>query len=379
MSFGGPIAHLGYFHDEFVRRRQWLSEQDYADCVSLAQFLPGPSSSQVGFAIGARRRGLWGGVAAWCGFTLPSAMLMAAAATALISANVEVASQWLRGISLMTLAVVVHALWYMARTFWGTRVSLAIGLVSALYLWWHQGVVAQFLVLLGGGLLGALLLKTQQELKQNVEASSLSQVLSSYRPTVVGVLLFALLLLMSLSGGASTSDDLWRFALRFYRIGATVFGGGHVVLPLLSTEFVQSGEMSVSQFETLYGLAQALPGPLFAVASGIGVILAPKASIAYAAAAVVAMFLPGVLLMASLRPVWQTIRNNALLSKWATGVNAASVALLVSVFFNSNLVTVVVSWREVLFTLVVLGILVKKVMPNWLLVPLSAVVGHYVF
>lgn len=378
-SFGGPIAHLSYFHDEFVRRRQWLSQQEYADCISLAQFLPGPSSSQVGFAIGMRRSGLVGGIAAWCGFTLPSALLMVAAASLLIVAPGDQVASWLRGIKVMTVAVVIHALWSMGRTFWNTKVALAIGCVTAACLWWQQGSDTQILMLVGGGVVGAVLLKNEPHPRCAAPDATVAEGRFQHLSVVLGLFVFALLLVMSLSDVTEAGHDVLHLMLRFYRIGATVFGGGHVVLPLLSSEFIASSELSVGQFDALYGMAQALPGPLFAVASGIGVMLAPHERVFYAAAALVGMFLPGVLLMASLQPVWQNLRRHAVLSRWASGVNAASVSLLVAVFYHSDLLTTAASWREIVAVAVILAVIVKKMMPNWLLLPLSAVAGHYLF
>ncbi|MBM4250636.1 MAG: chromate efflux transporter [Deltaproteobacteria bacterium] len=378
-SFGGPIAHLSYFHDEFVRRRQWLSQQEYADCISLAQFLPGPSSSQIGFAIGRHRSGLRGGIAAWCGFTLPSALLMVAAASLLIVAPGDQVAPWLHGIKVMTVAVVLHALWSMGRTFWNTPVALGIGCVTAACLWWQQGSDTQILMLVGGGVVGAMLLPNKPDPSGTAPDAAGPVGRSPSIAVVFCLCAFALLLVLSVCNVAEASHGVARLVLRFYRIGATVFGGGHVVLPLLRTEFVASGDLSVSQFDALYGMAQALPGPLFAVASGIGVMLAPHERALYAAAALVGMFLPGGLLMASLQPVWQNLRRHALLSRWATGVNAASVSLLVAVFYHSDLLTTTSSWREVVAVAVILAVLVKKMVPNWLLLPLSAVAGHYLF
>ena len=379
-SFGGPIAHLAYFHDEFVRRRQWLNQREYADCVSLAQFLPGPSSSQVGFAIGLRRGGLIGGLAAWLGFTLPSAVLMALAATLLVSRADLGNLKWLLGINLLTLAVVLHALWSMARTFWSSKEAVVIGLASVVALWWYQGITVQIAALVLGGVIGVFFLKSGGQPKSSEsEVTPVASLSPELHRSLGGLAVFIALFLAILVGSSLIGVDLARFALRLFRIGATVFGGGHVVLPLMSGEFVATGEVDADQFDALYGLAQALPGPLFAIASGVGVLLAPSSWIWYAIVAVVAVFLPGLTLMSSLLPFWLNLRGIKALIKWTDGVNAASVGLLISVFHHSSLVATVKGWPEMVVVGLLFGAITKKVMPTWLLLPISAVVGLILF
>jgi chromate transporter len=327
-SFGGPIAHLGYFRREFVAKRNWLGEDEYANLLALCQFLPGPASSQVGFCLGLQRAGWLGGLAAWCGFTLPSALLMFLAghwAAALQSH--PLAQGALHGLQLAAVAVVAQAVWLMTRSLcpdWARRIAalLATGIALAL-----PGMAGQLLVLIFGVLFGLSVLSAPPVLPQ---APVRGKIWRADFALIVTIFL-ALLVVAFL---APQTGWLALFAA-FYRAGAFVFGGGHVVLPLLNDAVVAPGWVSPSLFLAGYGAAQALPGPLFTVAAFFGTIasVGPHGALG-AAIATIAIFLPGLLLVAACLPYWQAIRHHHRVAAALKGVNAAVVGLLVAALVN---------------------------------------------
>ncbi|HTJ90870.1 MAG TPA: chromate efflux transporter [Acidocella sp.] len=323
-SFGGPVAHLGYFRREFVAKRGWVTEEEYANLLALCQFLPGPASSQVGFCLGLQRAGWRGGLAAWCGFTLPSALLMFLAghwAAALQSHSL--ARGALHGLQLAAVAVVAQAVWLMTRSLCPDlprRIAalLATGIALAL-----PGTFGQILVLLFGALFGLTVLPA-------VTAPSPPPAGGTIRRANFAVLVAIFLILLCLAFLAPKTGWLALFAA-FYRAGALVFGGGHVVLPLLKDAVVTPGWISPSLFLAGYGAAQALPGPLFTVAAFFGTIasVGPQGVLG-AAIATVAIFLPGLLLVAACLPYWQAIRRHPRIAATLNGVNAAVIGLLVT-------------------------------------------------
>ncbi|HEY1855876.1 chromate efflux transporter [Acidocella sp.] len=327
-SFGGPIAHLGYFRREFVDRRRWVSEEEYANLLALCQFLPGPASSQVGFCLGLQRAGWLGGLAAWCGFTLPSALLMFLAghwAAALQSHPITRGA--LHGLQLAAVAVVAQAVWLMARSLCpdlARRITalLATGIALAL-----PGTTGQLLVLIFGTLFGLTFLPAPPALSQAPGPGKIRRTAS----ILIATIFLALLLVAFL---APKTGWLALFAA-FYRAGALVFGGGHVVLPLLKDAVVTPGWISPSLFLAGYGAAQALPGPLFTVAAFFGTIasVGPEGALG-AAIATIAIFLPGLLLAAACLPYWQAIRHHPRIAAALKGVNAAVVGLLVAALVN---------------------------------------------
>src|SRR5438876_1591432 len=286
-SFGGPVAHLGYFREEYVRRRKWLDEDAYADLVALCQFLPGPTSSQVGVAIGILRAGLPGAVAAWLGFTLPSAIALVAFAFGLQWLGVTDAG-WLHGLKIAAVAVVANAVWGMARSLAPDRERATLAIVSAIVVLAWPGAPGQILVIVLAGLIGWRLLggssgDTRVALPPTV----------SRRTAVASLaLFFGLLALLPLARQVVTSQALVVFD-SFFRVGSLVFGGGHVVLPLLQAEVVPPGWVTSEQFVAGYGAAQAVPGPLFTFAAYLGAVMGPRPNgVAGAALALMAIFLP---------------------------------------------------------------------------------------
>ncbi len=327
-SFGGPIAHLGYFRAEFVERRRWLSERAYVDLVALAQFLPGPASSQTGFAIGLMRGGRLGGLAAWAGFTLPSAILMLLFA---YGAGSLADSRWgvglLHGLKLVAVAIVAQAVMGMGRSLCPDRARASIATAALVLLLLAPGSLAQVGAIALGGVVGLALCRGGGD----AIADDLLMPVSRRLGIACLAAFFALLALsfVPISGG------LIALFAAFYRSGALVFGGGHVVLPLLRDAVVAPGWVSDSAFLAGYGAAQALPGPLFAFAAYLGAVAgSPPAGLVGALVALVAIFLPGVLLMMGALPFWHELRALPKAQAAMRGVNAAVVGLLGAALYN---------------------------------------------
>ncbi|SNR42738.1 chromate transporter [Haloechinothrix alba] len=331
-SFGGPVAHLGYFRDTFVSRRQWLSERAYADLVALCQFLPGPASSQVGMAIGLHRAGIGGLLAAWTAFTLPSAVALVAFAYGARAVGMDAGAGWIDGLKAAAVAVVAHAVLGMARNLTPDRERAAIavaGMVGALL---APTAIAQALVIVLAGIAGLLWLETPD---QRVDAQD-SFAVRIGRGTAAGCLVaFGALLAALPVLAAVTGDGIVRLVDSFYRAGSLVFGGGHVVLPLLQAETVRTGLVDNETFLAGYGAAQAVPGPLFTFAAYLGAFAetVPTAAIG-AAIALLAIFLPSALLVIGALPLWEQLRRNPLAQRALMGVNAGVVGLLAAALYT---------------------------------------------
>jgi chromate transporter len=328
--FGGPIAHIGYFREEFVVRRRWLDEQSYADLVGLCQFLPGPASSQVGFSIGLMRAGYRGGLAAWAGFTLPSAIALVLFAYGAGALGGPTGIGLLHGLKLVAVAIVAQAVWGMARTLCPDRQRASIAVVAALIILFSTASAAQITAIVMGGIAGLLLCRSgppQSLGRINVPVSRNVGLLAL---TTFFVLLAGLPVLRSL--GVSQGLALFE---AFYRSGALVFGGGHVVLPLLREAFVTPGWVSDDTFLAGYGAAQAIPGPLFTFAAYLGAVVRPSPhGVAGAALGLIGIFLPGMLILTGTLPFWDTFRKRASAQAMMRGVNAAVVGLLGAALYN---------------------------------------------
>jgi chromate transporter len=320
-SFGGPVAHLNYFRREFVEQRGWLTAADYAALVSLCQFLPGPASSQTGFCIGLRRAGWLGGLAAWVGFTLPSALLMYAFARNATWFNTSrLGHGLLHGLQLAAIAVVAQAVWVMARSLCPDSLRRALAVVALLVMAASPGAAGQMAVLVIGGLAGRYLLTPPP----NTPAEAAAVPLSHTGSICLGM--FFLLLAFALLFPAQGNLGLFN---AFYRTGALVFGGGHVVLPLLHGAIVNRGWVPEPLFLAGYGAAQAMPGPLFTFAAYLGALASTGSGGATGATiALVAIFLPGLLLVAVVLPIWNAVRQNPRTAAAVMGLNAAVVGLL---------------------------------------------------
>lgn len=350
-SFGGPVAHIGYFRREFVLRRQWLDESSFADLVALGQFLPGPASSQVGFAIGLSRAGWPGGLAAWCGFTLPSALLLFAFAFLSASLNGPAFASALHGLKLVAVAVVAQAVWGMARMLTPDARRMAIAIAGAAAVLLIGGAFGQIAAILLGAVAGLVFCR-------GLFAPVTGQVRTPISPAMGGVLLtvFVLLLLgLPLMAGQSPMIAVFE---AFYRSGALVFGGGHVVLPLLNDALVAPGRIAPEFFLAGYGAAQAVPGPLFTVAAYLGAKLthAPN-GVMGAGLALAGIFLPGLLVMAGALPFWDRFRTGVTAQAVMRGVNAAVVGLLAAALYDPLWKYAVLSWADVALVLAGLGLL----------------------
>lgn len=329
-SFGGPIAHLGYYRDEFVTRRKWLGEKAYADLVALCQFLPGPASSQFGMALGLQRAGLLGALAAWSAFTLPSALALMAFAYGLASHPSWADAGWVHGLKLAAVAVVAQAVWGMGRTLCPDRVRATLALAVAFAVLAVPSAGVQVLAILAGGLFGWRFLAPAAHEPHLPMAFPVSR-----RLGFALLAAFALLLVGLPVVAAATRNPTLEAFSAFYRAGALVFGGGHVVLPLLRSQVVPSGWVSNADFLAGYGAAQAVPGPLFTFAAFLGVVMkGPVGGWAGGLMCLVAIFLPAFLLIVGVLPFWERLRRYRAVAAAFNGVNAAVVGLLLAALYD---------------------------------------------
>lgn len=367
-SFGGPIAHLGYFRDELVLRRRWLDEAAYADLVALCQFLPGPASSQLGFALGMiRGGGLLGGLAAWAGFTLPSALALVAVALGAATFGGTGAEGLLHGLKLVAVAVVAQAVWGMARSLTPDRPRAGIALAAIMLVVVAGGAFGQIAALALGA--GAGLVLCREEAPIAVTTPVLAVPLSRRTGALLLAVFAALLVVPPLVAPALGMQGLAMFDA-FYRAGALVFGGGHVVLPLLQAEVVASGWVSPDDFLAGYGLVQAVPGPLFTFAAWLGAVMGPAPNgILGATIALGAVFLPGLLLVTGMLPFWDAFRRQAWAQAAMRGANAAVVGILGAALYSPVFTGAV--FTPVDFVLALTGFLLLTV---WRAPPLAVVI-----
>ena len=369
-SFGGPVAHLGYFRDEFVVRRRWLSERSYADLVALCQFLPGPASSQVGLALGLSRAGYRGALAAWAGFTLPSALILILFATSLAFQG-SLHAGVLQGLKVVAVAVVAQAVWGMARTLCPDRLRVTLMAASAVLVLLLPFIWSQPLVLLGAGLLGVLLIKPTTEEQQDDLPVRVSRRAGSLALGLFLVLLVGLPLLASLF-----PSQLLSIVDSFYRVGALVFGGGHVMLPLLEAETVQPGLLDIDTFLAGYGATQAIPGPLFTFAAFLGTAInTGLPSWLTGLVCLAAIFLPSFLLVVGALPFWAQLRHSPRTQAALAGINAAVVGLLLAALYQPVWSSAIKSSQDFALGLVALIALVFWKLPPWLVVLATAALG----
>lgn len=370
-SFGGPAAHLGYFRQEFVARRRWLSEQTYADLVAMCQFLPGPSSSQVGLAIGLIRGGYRGALAAWLGFTLPSAVLLMVVALSVLADARWLSGEVVHGLKIVAVAIVAQAVWGMAQTLCRGPQRLLIMALAALATGLLHGSLVQLGVIVLAGLAGRLLLHGPQMTLQE----QLPLVVSRRAGRACLLLFFVLLAGIPLLASLYPAPWLQQINI-FYRVGSLVFGGGHVVLPLLQAAVVAPGWVGDSAFLAGYGVAQAVPGPLFTFAAFLGAALrdAPNGWLG-ATLALVSIFAPSFLLVAGTTPFWERLRRSTRMQAALAGVNAAVVGLLLAALYQPVWRETIVSARDFAAALVAFIALVFWRVPPWAVVIASAALG----
>jgi len=371
-SFGGPMAHLGYFREAFVTRRRWLAERDFADLTALCQLLPGPVSSQLGMAIGAQRAGLAGAIAAWLGFTAPSALLMVAAAIGALSLTPG-ADAWLHGLKLAAVPIVAQAVWSMARTLCPDRSRATIAVIAAATLVLIPSNMTQVAVLAVGAHVGFLLLKPPAE----PHGAKVDAIGGIGRPTALLALSLFATLFVGLPILAETSDQsIIALADRFFRVGSLVFGGGHVVLPLLQSEVVAPGWVSNDLFLAGYGAAQAVPGPMFSFAAYLGAVQQTGGRpIVGATVALFAIFLPAFLLLIGVLPFWDQLRRWGHMQSALMGVNAAVVGLLLAALYSPVITSAVITPLDAAVALAGFLLLVVWRQPSWLVVGLIFMVS----
>ena len=367
-SFGGPIAHLGYFRDEFVARRRWLDEQTYGDLVALCQFLPGPASSQVGMALGIGRAGVPGAIAAWLGFTAPSAIAMILFAYGVQAWTGALQSDVLRGLKIVAVAVVAQAVWAMARSLCpdAPRATLAVLAAIAMLLW--QTAIGQIAVIAVGGAAGLLFLR-----QDALAGGAAAPVRVGRRTATLAWILFVgLAVALPIAAGLSPSAEL-AILDRFYRTGWLVFGGGHVVLPLLQAEVVPPGWVSNDSFLAGYGAAQAVPGPLFTFAAYLGAIMqvGPGGWLG-GLLCLAAVFLPSFLLVVGALPLWQRLRANAAARSALAGINAAVVGLLLAALYDPVWVSAIRSGADFALALAAFLLLAVWRVSPWIVVVATA-------
>jgi chromate transporter len=366
-SFGGPIAHLGYFHEEYVRRRKWLDEKSYADLVALCQFLPGPASSQVGIGIGVMRGGLLGGILAFLGFTAPS--VIALIVFALLLQGLDVANAgWIHGLKIVAVAVVAHAILGMAQKLTTDTMTRTIALFAVVGTLLLPSAFTQVGLILFAAVAGLFLFKMDTAKEKDADLHfPISKTFAIICLELFIVLLFALPLLRSVIG----ADWLAMFD-SFYRSGSLVFGGGHVVLPLLEREVVPTGWLSKEDFLAGYGAAQAVPGPLFTFAAYLGAVMSGwKGGLL----ATVAIFLPAFLLVLGTLPFWNALRRNPKVKGALVGVNAAVVGILIAAFYDPILTSSILSPADFAMAAILFTMLAYWKLPPWVVVLTGAVGG----
>ncbi len=368
-SFGGPTAHLGYFHNEYIQKRKWMDEKSYADLVALCQFLPGPASSQVGIGIGIARAGVLGGIVSFIGFTLPSVIALIIFALFLQTFDVNQAG-WIHGLKIVAVAVVAHAIIGMAHNLTPDlkRKGIALFALVATLLW--QTTLVQVLVIVFSALIGYLLFKRVQipdSGKMNFPVSRL------FASICLG-LFFGLLIFLPIISEIFSSNWIAMFD-SFYRSGALVFGGGHVVLPLLQSEFVPTGQITEEAFLSGYGAAQAVPGPLFTFAAYLGTVMFGWQG---GILATIAIFLPAFLLVIGTLPFWDILRSYPKMRGSLMGVNAAVVGILISAFYHPIWTSSILSPIDFAFASILYSMLALWKLPPWIVVITGAIGGSLI-
>lgn len=367
-SFGGPIAHLGYFHEEYIRRRKWLDEKSYADLVALCHFLPGPASSQAGIGIGLMRGGILGGLCAFIGFTFPSAIALMIFALILKELHI-VDAGWIHGLKIVAAVVVAHAVIGMAQKLAPDRgrKAIALGALVVTLLWQHA--FSQVVVMLLAAFIGFLLYKKVEEDTQ----TSLQVPISIRFAASCLLLFFGLLLFLPLLKVWTSSYWIGLFD-SFYRSGSLVFGGGHVVLPLLEQEFVPTGMLTEKEFLAGYGAAQAVPGPLFTFASYIGAVMNGWAG---GFVATCAIFLPAILLIFGTLPFWGKLRSNSKINGALMGIQAAVVGILIAAFYDPIWISSINRPIDFAFAAILFSMLAYWKIAPWIIVLTGAIGGLF--
>lgn len=368
-SFGGPVAHLGYFHEEYIRRRKWMDEKSYADLVALCQFLPGPASSQVGIGIGVMRAGVLGGIVSFLGFTLPS--VLALIIFALILQGLDIGNAgWIHGLKVVAVAVVAHAILGMAKNLTPDLKRKAIALLALVSTLLWQTAFTQVGIILLSAFIGYLLYRQHKE----EEEPSIHFPVSRKFAIFCLMLFLGLLVLLPILREVTSLHWIAMFD-SFYRSGSLVFGGGHVVLPLLEREFVPNGWVSKEAFLAGYGAAQAVPGPLFTFAAYLGAVMNGWSG---GLIATIAIFLPAFLLILGTLPFWDNLRRNPKIKGALMGVNAAVVGILIAAFYEPIWTSSILAPIDFAFAAILFSMLVYWKLPPWIIVLTGAIGGFII-
>jgi len=367
-SFGGPVAHLGYFRAEFVARRKWLDEASYVDIVALCQFLPGPASSQVALSLGIMRAGLPGALAAWLGFSMPSALALIAFAYGLGAVGDIGQAAWLHGLKIVAVAVVAQAVWGMARTLCPDRERATLAIAATLIALAWPTAAGQIAAIVLGAVIGWRLLPAPAKTETAPIAIRIGRGLAVAALVLFVVLLFGLPLIAS-----ATANHAAALFSSFYRSGALVFGGGHVVLPLLQASVVPPGWIGNDAFMAGYGAAQAVPGPLFTFAAYLGAVMepAPRGWLG-GLLCLVAIYLPSFLLLIGVLPFWDALRRRVAVQAALKGVNAAVVGLLLAALYTPVWTSAILARADFALGVTAFILLVFWRVPPWLVVVLGA-------
>ncbi|MGA4515569.1 chromate transporter [Staphylococcus caledonicus] len=367
LSFGGPTAHLGYFYDEYVKKRKWLDEKEYSDLVALCQFLPGPASSQVGIGIGTIRGGIGGGIISFIGFTLPSVIILMIFSA--LFTNSDVSFTWVQGLKLVAVAIVGQAIIGMGKKLTNTQTTIALALFVLILSLVINNLYIQVIALSITGVYGLIFLKQTSTDKSKIKNKPFKL------PKKLGFVSLSLffLLLTVLPIASSMTNNLWlKMFDSFYRSGSLVFGGGHVVLPLLKNEFVPSGLISPDNFITGYAAAQAVPGPLFTFASYIGMSIE---GIGGAILATFAIFLPAFLLLFGILPFWDNIKSNIYAEGFLKGISAGVVGILIAAFYNPIWTSTIKSELDFTLASLLFVLLMYFKFPSWAIVLIGIILG----
>jgi len=370
-SFGGPIAHIGYFRNVFVKQKKWLDEKTYLDFVSLCNFLPGPSSSQVGMSIGYHFKGISGSLLAWLGFTLPSAIILMIFGYAIFNFENSISYGLLQGLKAIVVVIVLQAILGMRKNLLSDSFGYMIVFITTLILIIFPSSLNQFLCLLLSGFFGLIIYKNekQSEIKNNI------QIKINFLSCLPLIFFFSLLFLLPFLSEFFNSNIL-NLASSFYRIGSLVFGGGHVVLPLLQEEFVSSGMIEKDIFLAGYGAAQAIPGPLFTFSSYLGVFFKSEFSIfLISLLCLFFIFLPSFLLIIGIMPIWQELKKMDIIIRSFKGINASVIGLLVAAFYDPIITSSLRSLEDMVLIIIAFVLLFLTKIPQWFAVFILSMCG----
>ncbi|MFD2044364.1 chromate efflux transporter [Ornithinibacillus salinisoli] len=366
-SFGGPVAHLGYFKNEYIDKRKWIDDKTYADIIALCQFLPGPASSQVGIAIGMLRGGILGGIVSWFGFTIPSVIVLILFALAFQSFALGDAT-WIASLKIVAVAVVAHAVLGLGKKLTPDRPRIAIAIGALVIMLLFPSAIVQISVIIGAAILGYFMFSKQAETKVQQFSVSITKTQGIISLTILVLLLLGLPLLAQM-----VSNSYVNIFDTFFRVGSIVFGGGHVVLPLLEQEVVPNGLLTSSEFLAGYGMAQAVPGPLFTFASYLGTMMK---GITGGIVATVAMFLPSFLLIIGALPFLSELRKRKSFQGVLTGVNASVVGILLAAFYDPVFTSSILSGAHFGLAVILFALMQFWKTPAWLIVIIGVVLGE---